>query len=66
MRVRHVRDYRVARRDAFPSQGDQLDAIWEALASLGSGLPTKTQDMLAQVQAVKAKFPKPERRDADR
>lgn len=36
----------------YPSIGDQLDALWK-----GGDAAT---DMLAQVQVVKAKYPKPE------
>ncbi|AOY90566.1 hypothetical protein BKK79_01015 [Cupriavidus sp. USMAA2-4] len=44
----------------YPDVGDQLDAIWKALATLPrESLPTETSAMLDRVQAVKARFPKP-------
>jgi hypothetical protein len=43
--------YRGQRAAEYPSIGDQLDALWKG------GQPAA--DMLAQVQAVKAKYPKP-------
>lgn len=44
--------YRDKRRAEYPPIGDQLDALWK-----GGQAAT---DMLAQVMAVKAKYPKPE------
>lgn len=43
--------YRRDRAAEYPSIGDQLDALWK-----GGDAATA---MLAQVQAVKAKYPKP-------
>lgn len=60
------RNYAEARRTEYPEIGEQLDAIWKALESSGLNLPPETSAMLARVNGVKAKFPKPERRDADR
>tara|TARA_R110000822_G_C15104441_1_gene472254 strand:- start:74 stop:385 length:312 start_codon:yes stop_codon:yes gene_type:complete len=42
--------YKIARATAYPSIGDQLDAIWKGGEA--------EADMLATVQAVKAKYPK--------
>ena len=43
----------IAKRQAeYPSIGDQLDALWKG----GSA----AEAMLAQIQAVKTKYPKPE------
>jgi hypothetical protein len=44
--------YREQRASEYPSIGDQLDALWK-----GGDAAT---EMLAKVQAVKAKYPKPE------
>lgn len=44
--------YRDLRRAAYPSIGDQLDAIWKG--------GEDAEAMLAIVQAVKAQYPKPE------
>jgi hypothetical protein len=43
-------DYRALRRDAYPSIGDQLDALYHA------GL--MPPDMAAKIAAVKARYPK--------
>lgn len=60
------RDYAEARRTEYPEIGEQLDAILKALEFSGLNLPPETSAMLARVNGVKAKFPKPGRRDADR
>lgn len=39
------------RRKSYPAIGDQLDALWKGGEAAA--------EMLAQVQAVKAKYPKP-------
>jgi hypothetical protein len=44
--------YARSRRAEYPPIGDQLDALWK-----GGDAAT---EMLAKVQAVKAKYPKPE------
>jgi hypothetical protein len=44
--------YKTQRAVAYPPIGDQLDALWK-----GGDAAT---EMLAKVQAVKAKYPKPE------
>jgi len=44
--------YQRDRKPEYPPIGDQLDALWK-----GGDAAT---EMLAQVQAVKAKYPKPE------
>lgn len=43
--------YQRDRQGVYPSIGDQLDALWKGGQAAA--------DMLAQVQAVKAQFPKP-------
>ncbi len=44
---------------AYPPIGDQLDAIWKAFTTMNIQQPD-AQAMLAQIQAVKAKYPKPQ------
>lgn len=43
-------DYRALRGPAYPPIGDQLDALWKGGQAAA--------DMLATIQAVKAKYPK--------
>jgi hypothetical protein len=45
-------EYRRLRATEYPPIGDQLDALWKGGEAAAA--------MLAQVQAVKAKYPKPE------
>lgn len=52
-------DYYAQRRDAYPAIGDQLDAIWKGVASLGLTPTPEIQQVLQQIQAVKAQYPKP-------
>lgn len=51
--------YRARRRAEYPAAGEQLDAIWKALAGMPGQLPAEAQAVLDQVNAVKAKHPKP-------
>jgi hypothetical protein len=44
--------YQTLRAAEYPPIGDQLDALWKGGDAAAA--------MLAQVQAVKAKYPKPE------
>ena len=44
--------YKMQRFNEYPSIGDQLDALWKGGEAAA--------DMLAKVQAVKTKYPKPE------
>lgn len=44
-------EYKRLRRFEYPPIGDQLDAMWKG--------GTEADEMLAKVQAVKAKYPKP-------
>jgi len=44
--------YRLQRVPEYPPIGDQLDALWKG--------GEDAEEMLAKVQAVKAKYPKPE------
>jgi hypothetical protein len=43
--------YKLNRADEYPSIGDQLDALWKGGVA--------AEEMLALVQAVKTKYPKP-------
>lgn len=45
-------DYKIKRVTEYPPIGDQLDALWKG--------GDAAAEMLAKVQAVKAKYPKPE------
>lgn len=58
MRIKHVRDYRQARKDEYPDIGDQLDAIWGILRSLK--LPKDAQDIVDEIGRIKRKYPKPQ------
>lgn len=51
--------YRLRRRLEYPDVGEQLDAIWKALAALPQPLPAEAQAVLDRINAVKAKHPKP-------
>jgi hypothetical protein len=44
--------YQLDRASEYPSIGDQLDALWKGGEAAA--------EMLAKVQAVKAKYPKPD------
>lgn len=48
----NIPDYYAKRRDAYPALGEQLDALWKG--------GQEAADMLTKIQAVKAKYPKPE------
>lgn len=61
MRVSHRSDYGRRRREDYPPIEEQLDALWKALFKLqisGVDIGADATDMLAQVQAVKARYPK--------
>jgi len=51
--------YKKRRAEAYPPIGDQLDAIWKALAGLDwRAWPKEVTDMMAAIAAVKTKYPK--------
>lgn len=50
--VEKTSDYAALRRNEYPPISDQLDALWKG--------GDAAAEMLAKVQAVKAKYPKPE------
>lgn len=54
--------YKDLRKAEYPYYGDQLDAIWkmaQVLTSNGITLGADAMDMIAVVNAVKEKYPKP-------
>lgn len=55
--------YKERRQFAYPSIGDQLDALWKEVHGrrVKGEIPVKeASDMLDQIIAVKQKYPKPE------
>jgi hypothetical protein len=62
MSIQHHRPYRVARKHHYPSTGDQLDAIWKAIETIGEqagiDFPQDVVDQLEKIRKVKAKCPK--------
>ena len=56
MKISHRRDYACARRTEYPPLGDQLDALWKALATMD--LPPDAKAMLEQIGGVKKRYPK--------
>lgn len=58
MAIRFEEPHGPRRAAEYPAIGDQLDAIWKALAALDpETLPPEARAMLDQVQAVKKKYP---------
>lgn len=57
MKLRVKQDYAELRRKEYPNIGDQLDAIWKGGIAL--------EEMAAKVAAVKAKFPKPQKKTGE-
>ena len=49
--------YAQQRSMAYPPIGDQLDVLWKALGSMLED--QRAEAMLAQIQAVKDRYPKP-------
>ena len=56
--IGRINKIKATRAAEYPNIGEQLDALWKAIASNPKGLPIETTDMLASVQAVKARHPK--------
>jgi hypothetical protein len=50
--IEKITSYEALRRNEYPPIADQLDALWKGGEAAA--------EMLAKVQAVKAKYPKPE------
>lgn len=59
MKIQHKEDYRQLRAAAYPKLGDQMDAIYKLAKSLGTPLPPDVEAWIAQIDAVKQKYPKP-------
>jgi hypothetical protein len=60
MKIRHVRDYCEARKEAYPPVGDQLDALFRHFASDPDNVPAELQGWVDACMAVKEKYPKAE------
>lgn len=61
MIIQHDEDYRKLRSKAYPSFGEQLDAVYKmsvALRDQGIQLPTETLDWLEIVEQVKKTYKK--------
>ena len=57
LKLKHIEDYRKLRKDAYPSLGDQLDALWH---SMNIGEIPKAEPFFTQIKDVKDKYPKGE------
>jgi hypothetical protein len=55
LKLRHVEDYRKLRREAYPSVGEQLDALWHGM---DEGKIEKVEPFYSMIKEVKTKFPK--------
>ncbi|MGN5479538.1 hypothetical protein ACTMU2_29390 [Cupriavidus basilensis] len=53
-------DYGALRAAAYPAVGDQLEAMWKAIAAAGVPLPAQAIDVLAKIDEVKQDYPKPD------
>lgn len=60
MKIHHQSDHAERRRAEYPAIGDQLDALWKALAAMPHGtLPPEADAMLERIRAIKDEYPKP-------
>lgn len=60
MIINHSRDYREARKDAYPDIGDQLDAVFKLaqyLQDVGHALPPDVRHWITQCAQVKDEYP---------
>ncbi|KIA80355.1 hypothetical protein QR66_10815 [Chromobacterium piscinae] len=57
MKIHHMGDHVALRRAAYPEVGEQLDALWKALAAVP--LPPEAEAMRQRIQAIKQQYPKP-------
>lgn len=48
--------YQVARREEYPTMGEQMDMLWHAMKD---GTMPKVEPFFSQIEAVKARHPKP-------
>ena len=53
-------DYRQSRQDAYPSIGDQLDAVMKGLEAYSKGepLPPETLNWIDTCKVIKSTYPK--------
>ena len=52
--------YKSSREQAYPTPGDQLDAIWKLVqANPAIVIPLDVQPVIDQINLVKAEYPKP-------
>lgn len=58
MKITIKQDYAAARRKAYPSLADQLDAVWKHISAQPGPKQPDVQAMLDKVAAVKARYPK--------
>lgn len=61
MKIEHVRNYREARQELYPSIGDQLDVLWKTLAAIqenGIDVGHEAKAMLQKIEEVKQRCPK--------
>lgn len=66
MKIRHVSDYRAARREQYPPLADQVGDMWVVLEKLAATQPALAKALqesptFQQVQAVKQRIRKPAR-----
>lgn len=55
LKLKHVEDYRKLRKAAYPSLGDQLDALWHAMHENET---QRIEPFYSMIKAVKDKYPK--------
>jgi len=60
MKIEHKTSHQERRQKEYPAVTDQIDAIYKGFAALSSGqpLPQATLDWVAQIEAIKNKYPK--------
>lgn len=61
LKIQHNEDYRKLRAKAYPSLGEQFDAVYKmavALRDHGVSLPQETLDWLEAVEQVKKTYKK--------
>lgn len=55
LKLKHVEDYRKLRRQAYPSVGEQLDALWHSMDKYST---PRIEPFYSMIKAVKDKYPK--------
>jgi len=61
MKLVHTDPHGQRRAAEYPDIGDQLDALWKTIGKLpAKSVDPATREMLEQIQAIKAAYPKPE------